>query len=163
MGEPGEDGEDANASWRLSSLADCAATLDLISTANGDPEPGEDGVNETGLRVTLKNFSNGDVDASCLVAIGSGLGGSGSSYHLSGSSGALNRACGVVADYPITEDGNAGSWRFIGKGGVLRGQYADTGNPLNGTMYEFTSDNCIARTLGEDGKWSDSDLGEVLK
>jgi len=159
MGEPGKDAD----SYRPSSLAECSATLDVIAVADDDSiQVGEDGVKETGLRATMTNYSNGDVEVTCLVAIGSGAGGSVSAYHIAGTSGADNRACGVIAEYPLADDGNAGSWRFRGVGGKMQAQYADTGNPLNGKTYDFTEDNCIGKVLGDDGKWSDADLADIL-
>jgi hypothetical protein len=162
QGEPGEDA-DAGEVWRPVSVANCATTLDIVTTVNGVVEAGQDGVNETGLQVTIKNFSNGDVEVTCLVALGStGQGGSLTAYHLEGTTGARNRACGVLADYPTEDNSNAGSWRFAGTQGALRAQYADPGSPLDGESYEFTADKCIARTWGE-GKWAESTIEEVLK
>lgn len=150
-GDPGEDGRDADEAWRPQSFAECVGTLDLIQVVDDVIEVGQDDVDETGFRVTIKNFTNGDVEVSCLVAIGSSIGGSVTAYHLAGSNGAVNRLCGVIADYPVTEsEGQAGSWRFRGTGGVLQAAYVDNGNPLNGTTYDFTPDNCIARVLDED-------------
>ena len=102
-------------SWRPESLVACSAQLDLIGPGpDGDVSAIPDGTPETGFEYEIVQYTNGDSEVSCTVAIGWEKGGSGSGYFPAPTAGARSHTCIASANFPGGADLAGGGWIFTG-------------------------------------------------
>lgn len=159
MGEPGK-AAPLDELYRPLEFFGCARLLDLIG-ANG---AGADGITETVLNYTMLRYSNGDLEVSCMSALGSLSSGSDHEHYPAVTLGATEGGCfahGV--DYPqTTEDLVAGAWEYKLKP-QPNAKYDDaSGHWLNGTTFVFGAADCKAYVANEKGDWQPAALADVL-
>lgn len=169
MGLQGPPGKDAAGGYRPLFWVSCSRALDLITPTG----PGTDGITETLLSYSWLQYSNHDVEATCIASIGSAQDGSGAAYFPATVMGALTGGCIAAADYPPSAPGeDVGYWNFTTTGTGLdrapgpdgpQAQYKDVPSHwLTGRIVTFAENDCNVQQMDASGVWRDAALSDAF-